>query len=304
MAFQLAPINAGRAVAIPLSRREYLAIARARDGIIGLTAIEEAFDLLLQNYLDLENSLLDIALRQLVVRDLSYPAVRKQTLEVVRHLSNFLSTAKLYVDSTPCELSELFGKNHKVFVTVKRKFSAEYDAALGYRFMETLRNTLQHRGGSAIAVAYSAHAAPYGSRSGVHNRVFPVLNIASLRKDDLKSSVRKEVGASGNPELIVHVRNYLDGLARVHYEVRRLTKQARTRWENTLRDAYRRGDLAWPPNELRASDLVAVDSKGAVSESRHIFLAPLDYLAGLERKNLGPLRLAQMYISNASQSSA
>jgi len=304
MKYGLFPVIRSRANPIHLSAREYRAIVRARDGIVSLAGIEETFDLLLQNYLDFEREILDIALKQVVIRDFRYQVMREQTLLVIRRLGNLLSTSKLYVDSTPRELSALFGKKHAVFVSVKKKFSEEYDAALGYRLMETLRNTLQHRGGSAVTVSYSANAEESKGGHRVHHRVLPLLSMAHLKKGDIKASVRKEIGTEPNAELLGHVRQYIDGLAQVHYDFRRRTSRARARWEKTFREAYRRGDAAWPAKEMRASDLAAVDSRGIVRESRHIFLAPLDYLGGLERKNAGPIRLANMYVSNASKGDA
>lgn len=42
------------------------------------------------------------------------------------------------------------------------------------------------------------------------------------------------------------------------------------------------------------------DDAGAVLESRHVFLEPLDYLTSLENKNQGPWALARSFVSSES----
>lgn len=301
MTYQLSPAIRSRGEPIDLSKDEYRSIARARDGLIVMIGIEQKFELILQNYADYEKELFEIALRQVVFREMSYQAMQEESLAVVRRLGNLLSSAKLYVDSTKRDLSELFGKEHDVYTTVKRKCSEEYDGALGYRLMEALRNVLQHRSIAGVSLRYSANAEEANQAHRVRHRVMPSLSASHLKEADLKAKVHGEIAGKGSAETTGHVRQYVDGLARVHYEVRRVMEGERRAWEVVFRSAFARGAESWPDGEMRASDLVALDSTGIVSESRHIFLAPLEYLASLEKKNAGPLRLAKMYISNASE---
>lgn len=300
MKYGLSPVIRSRAEAIVLSEYEYRAIARAKDGLITLLGIEQRFDLLLQNYIELEKEILAIALRQVVSREFDYQALQDESLAVVRRLCNLLSTAKLYVDSTCHDISTLFGKDHEVYHAFKRKCSEEYDTALGYRLMETLRGTMQHRSVSGINLKYASNAEQSAQGRTVRMRVVPVLDVAVLKKSGIKATVRDELVEEETAAVTAHVREYVDGLARLHYEVRRLVTKERSEWEQTYRSAYAKGAEVWPEGEMRASDLIAVDPAGVVKESRHVFTQPLDYLASLERKNAGPISLARTYVSNAS----
>jgi hypothetical protein len=298
MKYSLAPILRSRAEAIRLSEDEYRSIARAKDGLLMLVGIEQKFDLVLENYTELEKEILDIALRQVVFRDFEYQSLQQESLAIVRRLGNLLSTTKLYLDSTRHDLSTLFGKEHDIFLAIERKCSEEYDAAPGYRLMETLRGMMQHRSISGINLKYASNAESTSQGHSVRTRVLPVFDVAHLKKSGIKAAVRDELGEETDA-VTAHVRQYIDAIAQLHYEVRRLTSADRLRWEQVYRSAYAKGADAWPKGEMRASDLIAVDSDGLVRESRHIFLEPLDYLSSLERKNAGPLRLAKMYVSSS-----
>lgn len=301
MNYALSPVIRSRAEPIELSESEYRAIARAKNGLIALIGIEQKFDLVLENYVEYEKELLNIALRQVVFRDLGYASFQEESLAIVRRLGNLLSTARLYIDQVKHDLSTLFGKDHEIVGAIKRKCSEEYDAALGFRLMETLRGMMQHRSISGINLKYATNADDDSTGRGVRTRVLPVFSVADLREGGIKASVHNEIAGGDTAAVTGHVRQYIDGIANLHYEFRRLTGAERVQWEQVFRAAHARGAETWPEGEMRASDLIAVDSGGAVQESSHIFLDPLNYLASLERKNAGPLRLARMYVSSATE---
>jgi hypothetical protein len=297
MKYALAPIIRSRARPIPLSEDEYQRIARAKDGVIALIGIEQKFDLLLENYVEYENELLGLAVRQEVFHNLDYASFQNEALAVVRRLSNLLSAARLYIDQVKHDLSSIFGKHHEIIDAINKKCSEEYDAALGYRLMETLRNVMQHRSVSGLQLKYATSSSERGART----RVVPVLKVASLREGGIKASVHKEIAGKEMASVTEHVRQYIEGISRIHHAVRKGGEKDRQDWEAALRQAYENGANTWPSGSMRASDLIALNASGRVVESRHIILEPLVYLDSLVSKNAHPIRLSRTFVSNAAE---
>jgi hypothetical protein len=174
--------------------------------------------------------------------------------------------------------------------------------------MEALRNAVQHR--SIAAIYLKAHygidrrhteidpVAAAAKRRGVV-RVMPILSVPELHDMDLKASVQREIENLGQDELdlTLHVRDYIDGLATMQYEFRRLAQDDRRQWESAVRQALASARSKWSDDESRALNLVAVDATGTIAESTHLFAGFMDYLTALETKNRGPLRLARTYVS-------
>lgn len=300
MRYALAPIIRHRADALDLTVDQYRAIAAAKDGLVTLVGIEQKFDIVLENYSEYEQELLALAVQQVVFRENGYSRFQRETLLVIRRLSNLLSSCRMFIDQIKHDTSSVFGPDHPAVQTVRSKCSEEYDAALGYRLMETLRNVMQHRSLSGFVIKHSNDANPPGPAARRRMRLIPLLSVADLQEVGLKASVQQELGGAEYTELNGKVRTYVQGIANVHLAFRQSAFADRERWEADLRAAYDRGDATWPEGGPRASDLIAVDDAGRVSESRHVFLEPLDYLTSLEKKNQGPWALARSFVSSES----
>jgi hypothetical protein len=298
MKYAITPVVRHRADPIEITEDEYRAIATAKDGLIAFIGIEQKFDLVLENYAEYERELLALAVHQVVFRDVSYSSFQRETLTVVRRLSNLLSSCRLYIDQIKHDLASTFGGSHAVIRRVNVKCSEEYDSKLGFRLMETLRNVMQHRSLSGFVLKYSNDADPPGPQALLRTRIVPLLEVDDLREAGIKAAVGEELAGSEYAEVSSKVREYVQGIANVHYEFREAAAHERQDWANVYRSAYERGNAAWAKGEIRGSDLIAVDEADTIRESRHVLLEPLDYLASLERKNAGPLALVRSYVSN------
>lgn len=176
--------------------------------------------------------------------------------------------------------------------------------------MEALRNVVQHRSIEAIGLLYqfdtehpsdgSDHDRGTVAMSATRRvvvRVIPHLRVSDLRESQLKATVLKEIEGQGeNVELTWRVREYVDGLAAVHYEFRARASADRQEWETTIRTAVTQGSEKWPRKGSNAVSLVAIEPSNNVIESGLIALAPVEYLNTLEQKNKGPLILSRSYV--------
>jgi hypothetical protein len=137
---------------IEISGDEFTALKNARRGMIAVMFIEEKFDLLIENCVELERTLLDIALQLSFYRNRSWFSMIADMQTINRRLVNLLSTARLYIDQAKHDISQLSGAER--LARLKQQLSAQYDAVLGYRVMEALRNHTQHYGLPIESIRY------------------------------------------------------------------------------------------------------------------------------------------------------
>lgn len=97
-------------IPVPLSKGEHEKLVRAKKFLRFGAAFEQRLDILLENYVSLERYALDLALRNAVFMGDSPTRLGEGRHNVNRHLSNLLSSAKLYIDQTAHALSEHFGR--------------------------------------------------------------------------------------------------------------------------------------------------------------------------------------------------
>lgn len=66
--------------------------------------------------------------------------------KVIVNIQNVLSSIRGYIDTFAHTLSESYGKDSEIYESFKTEKSKAYDNSKSYRFIEMLRNYVQHRG--------------------------------------------------------------------------------------------------------------------------------------------------------------
>jgi uncharacterized protein YjiS (DUF1127 family) len=193
--YALVPIlRRGSVDGIELSKGEYDAISRARMSVQAAVGVEQNFALLVDNYVEYERELLELA-SQLVVRpeaSLKWREVQSQILRANRRLANLLSSARLYLDQLRSEIASLVppAEGTTAQEEVKRYTKTAYDDRFGYRVMEALRNVVQHAGLGVRSISYP-HDSPGENqrRRELRHRAVPNLSVHQLRDIGLKAAV-------------------------------------------------------------------------------------------------------------------
>jgi hypothetical protein len=112
--------------------------------------LEESYDALLQNAVEFETSVAQLASGQRLGIS-SFPDEHDIELRLInRRLMNFLATARAFVDSVKARFSEAGPSLPDGLEALEAFFSEQFDTSFSYRLMEALRNHTQHRA-SAIA---------------------------------------------------------------------------------------------------------------------------------------------------------
>lgn len=201
---------------LEISEEEYLSLKRSRPILNSAFSFEENYDLLVGNYLEFENSALSITTNAMARQLLEYHDMFKLRAEMNRRAVNFLSSARLFVDQLPQKVRECGGDGD----AIKRGLSAEYDLCFEYRFMEALRNHVQHSGSAVHGLNVGGRWEPPEdkTRNEYSLGVFTQRKFLELDQT-FKKSVLKE--CPDKVDVLKATRRYLESLSAVHETARK-----------------------------------------------------------------------------------
>lgn len=212
---------------VAISPDDFNAVRKARAVARGALGIEETFNLVVGNYREYEMELLGGALHSLLYTEGRWSEFVSRIHEVNRRLMNLLAAGRAYLDQAPHYLSAMFGDTSQELTDFRRATNAEYDSRLGYRAMEALRNFALHRGLAVHHLSHSHWAVGEGGDRVRRNALVPSLQPKQLADEGgFKASVLTELQARGELiDLRPLVTEYVAGLARVHEQLRKLSKE-------------------------------------------------------------------------------
>lgn len=219
MKFKITVYAIGRYPILEICQDEFHKLKSSKRCLSSALAVEEKYELLLSNYMELEKEVLEITVDNMLRRNESYSDFFSIRLKCNRRLINLLTATRLYIDQIHRHLRDCLPAEEDAESYTKQLFSEQYDAHFEYRFMEALRNYSQHRG---LAV----HSTSFGSsRKEVEDSSYFEFNssIFSLKSeleldDTFKKSVLKEM--TEKIDLIQCARRYVESLNIVQCSIR------------------------------------------------------------------------------------
>jgi hypothetical protein len=242
MLYRLHGYSAGSNRFIEITEEEHDRLKRAMDALLRLLGVEEKFDMLAENYDELEAAIESAARRSVVFGRTGWGSDVANIHTVNRRLNNFMSSARLYLDQVDHDLSQLFGSQSGVRDLFNVSRSHEYDARLGYRALEALRNYAQHRDIPVHGLSFGSKRKEEGGQGFVEHTIRVTLKLDRLREEGgFKETVLAELEATGTEaDLKPLVRDYMTGLQAVHTAVRRAVASDEPGWVNEISSAKSR----------------------------------------------------------------
>lgn len=136
-------------------------------------------------------------------------------------LVNLLTSARLYIDQLNQNVKNCFSKVPSISDEVDKFFAAEYDNNKDYRFMEALRNYVQHRG---IPVHMTQHGIRWTSLEDDGFLEYNLELSSSLAdlKGDKKFKKRVLYEIDEKVDLKAATRSYIESISNVHELTRSL----------------------------------------------------------------------------------
>jgi hypothetical protein len=277
---------------VELSRHDFEQAWDAKQKLVLALDIEDKLELVLGNYSEFEQELLDVTLRFALFKDFDWTSNMGQFLTINRRIVNFLSACRLYVDQVKHAISAAYGKPSSQYDLLCKSFSEEYNGHLAYRVLEALRNHVQHRGLPAAHFNYNWERE--GPAESMRERLIATVSLSvSQIKEENKGVNRHKfpIGVLTDLErggdlvdLKPLVRQYVASLGRVHQGLRNVMEPDVANWERALEEVRDRFRQAYG-NNLIGLALVAKNDDGEIAQSSDVFDDLIKRRRTLEDKN-------------------
>lgn len=109
-------------------------------------AIEEKYEIIISNFLELERDAINASVSEMARNHIEYKDFFDVRLALNIRLVNLLTAIRLYTDQLSSHICACLPSKDDTKVKIKELFATEYDSSFEYRFMEALRNYVQHSG--------------------------------------------------------------------------------------------------------------------------------------------------------------
>ena len=282
---------------IEISEESYKSYKDARTILVNCLAIEEKYEILISNYLDWEKQILDVALTDMVRMHSHshYSEFFDFRLALNIRLMNLLTSTKLYIDQLSHHVSEcvpLLGDAKKV---VKSIFAKEYAENWEYRFMEALRNYVQHRGLPVHSISTGGRWTESGEEGLLEYRVEVAVQKSLLEEDEkFKKGVLNDI--PDTVDLKAVTRYYIESLSRGHEAVRELIQESVQNSRLCLEAAHSQYNKIYTGSLVGLSACI-IDGDRLV-EKIPLFLDRDDIRVKLQNRNQKLVNLKKRYVTS------
>lgn len=221
---------------VDITRDKFNTLLNSTEILKASMAIEEKYELVISNFLELEKDCLAVSAEYMIRCGQGYSSFFDIRSLFNRRLVNLLTSTKLYTDQIQQHVKEC---EPNLVEFVKKSFSEEYDSLFEYRFMEALRNYVQHRG---LAVHITSH--PSKRTNDIEPSFMEFQTKIYTKKSELEGdSAFKKLVFNEMPdkvELFSAVRKYIGAISRVHELIRKnidgVASSARDKVESTIKE--------------------------------------------------------------------
>ena len=274
---------------LEISQQRYDEIKNAVKILAAAFALEETYDLLVGNYIEFETSALGLAAKSMMQPPHHYDEMFEMNAQMNRRVVNLLTTAKMFVD----QLQQRVGACSGDKAAAKAETSKHYDSLFEYRFMEALRNHVQHSGSAVHSLSFGGRWWPPRKKEKM---VFATEVRAQRRFLELDPSFKKAVlqECPESVDLLDAARKYLAALSQVHQHAR---DQIDTQVSNA-RAAIEDAITEYASHESDTLGLTAYSGIDSSAEKIAVFLDWDNVRLKLAARNLQNPTLARRAVSS------
>lgn len=296
--------------AVELTADEFTALEKAMSQTLLRSALEEKFDIVLENFIELESSVIDANLRHMIRRHFEYDQVHAVRVLITRRLINLLTATKLYFDHVKNGAKAIERLAGLPSGTVRQKMATAEAEHFSVRFLIALRNVAQHSELPVSGISFNsswknsdgADWRPRNNEDASHSVYQISFSVSSnLFQNDRKisPSLRDEIVAQGEKiALLPIVREYLEILAGFHEWVRAesalITEQSSLLIRQSLQE-FAEGAGKKPAN-LQA--VKKDESERGYRAKISIFEEPIAYADALSKMNTGFQKLSRRVVTS------
>ncbi|NMY07228.1 hypothetical protein HBO38_02025 [Pseudomonas veronii] len=278
---------------LPLDEKEFNDLKQAKVRLNAALALEENYDLLLGNYRELELEAISAAVTDMTSMTHEYEDFFEIRTAINRRFVNLLSATRMYLDQYPQSLKKI-GANLEA---AKEACSKAYDNFFEYRFMEALRNHVQHEGLAVHGVTMGGRWLPPHEPKQLQFSIVPYASKAALEGSDFKKMVLIE--CPDKVSLIPAARIHVGGISSVHKKVRDLIAPFVSEARHLVEVAIARHEAE---AKKRYSGIAAIATEdGVVLEKVPLFLEWDDVRQKLLNRNHPVENLAKRFVTTQAE---
>lgn len=282
---------------IEISEENYSAYKEAKKTLSNCLAIEEKYEILISNYLDFEKQILDITTTSMIRDHINYSDFFDVRLGLNIRLVNLLTSARLYVDHLHRHVRSCSPPLSEAKTFVKSLLGKEYDENPEYRFMEALRNYVQHYGIPVHLISSERRRTDEGL---LEHSVELTAQKASLEQDgEFKKKVLNEI--QDKIDLKISTRSYMESLSKVHQAVRDFIEESVQKARLKLEDAHNQYRAVFTGNQVSLSAFMLGD-QGRL-ESVPLLLDWDDVRIKLQKRNQRLINLRKRFATGKAEKS-
>lgn len=284
-----------------ITKAEYEEIRTAKNSYSRIIRVEENFDAVMEDYVELEETLLHFGIRHLAFHSSNHLEFQNMRNVINRRLLHVLSTARLYRDAL-LKNSKALLKNDGSFQQIKEELEDSPRQPMEFRIIEALRNYSQHHDFPISGMTKASRWESDGNSKAKERAAYFVsakMDASAIARERTLASDLKEalLELGSDADIIVTIRRYIQHLGSIHSMFRELIKSKEKQWLKTMRDAIARGE-GQPLQHEGLPDLVYVigtNDDGTVHEIQ-LFEDFFSVLSSLRIKNGSQVNLSKRYV--------
>lgn len=290
MKYALTNITSISQYRVPISYEYFNQLKSAKEFLLEAMFIEEKFNLILENYAELELELFNYSIRRMLFHDFDWSSTVDKMHSINRKIINLLTTCRLYIDQVSHNIHKIYSSDSEQAKIFKTQLSHEYDSVFGYRVMEAMRNYVQHRNLPINHINTNMRWIEIKDKRFCKHTVKLNINVEDLSKDKkFKASVLSELQAQGSlVEFIPLMRQYLESIGTVHLKIRELLRSDLARGESEIYQAITLCKESTDNEILYISASASPDDSNTSVEAVEIFEDLIKRRQMFERKNNYP----------------
>lgn len=298
MRYGIKRIVLGGSPFIEISESEYNQLLAEISSVVEIYGLEQKYDILLNNFIEFEIVLAELAVRHMTFFAIDYQKVQIDMSNVNRMLMNLLSSCRMYIDHVKQHCNRINNYN-EVFRGVKELFSYEYDNSIEYEAVEYLRNYSQHRGFPVNSITYGANRdQAEGDAEQMCFSVSPFIDSTQLSDPDKQNKIDKIVTCLGSKIDIKYiVRRYIESVSRVHTQIRSMYEEYFKKCEDDIMSNLQRYVACEAMDGGKHGIALVIDNGGNTYDILGYFNEDVvSYINMLKKKNSRVGKLSKRYV--------
>ena len=248
-------VGLGQCPKIEISKEEFLELKSAKQTLREAFACEEKYEIVIHNYIELEKELSGLTIADIVRRHSDYSNFYSNFFNYTFisniKIANLLSSARLYTDSLPENISNCLQDSNSI-KQIKGFLDKEYTNNFYYRFIYELRNYVQHNNLPTHRVSREMRRTE--DKLIKHSSHFSVKKKILLEDKRIKRKVLDEM--KEEIDLILAIRHYIESISEIHIQARELVKNKVTEARDSIESAI---------DKYKGVDTIDKESSGGLS---------------------------------------